>query len=141
MAEEVSDPDLVARDEEGKPYTVRYEAVNAMVLNEFLKEHRKVEEQAATIEQKERGLTELERAVAELHLYKTKRDRRAPARAWKACSLARLQRAAEPASLLSLPVMACQSRVWLAAPNARRSSCRIATIGARREANRTTYRR
>ena len=35
-------PDLVARDDEGKPYTVRYEAVNAMLLNEFLKEHRKV---------------------------------------------------------------------------------------------------
>jgi hypothetical protein len=39
----------VARDEEGKPYTVRYEAVNAMLLNEFLKEHRKVEKQDATI--------------------------------------------------------------------------------------------
>ena len=36
----------MARDEEGKPYTVRYEAVNAMLLNEFLKEHRKVEAQA-----------------------------------------------------------------------------------------------
>ena len=36
-------PDLVARDEQGKPYTVRYEAVNAMLLNEFLKEHPKVE--------------------------------------------------------------------------------------------------
>jgi hypothetical protein len=49
VAEDVAkvDPDLVARDEEGKPYTVRYEAVNAMLLNEFLKEHRKVEEQAA----------------------------------------------------------------------------------------------
>ena len=35
----------------GKPYTVRYEAVNAMLLNEFLKEHRKVEEQEATIAQ------------------------------------------------------------------------------------------
>ena len=46
VAEEVEkvNPDLVARDEEGKPYTVRYEAVNAMLLNEFLKEHRKVEE-------------------------------------------------------------------------------------------------
>jgi hypothetical protein len=33
-------PDLVARDEQGKPYTVRYEAVNAMLLNEFLKEHK-----------------------------------------------------------------------------------------------------
>ena len=46
MAEQVEkvDPDLVARDEQGKPYTVRYEAVNAMLLNEFLKEHREVQE-------------------------------------------------------------------------------------------------
>ena len=45
VAEEVEkvNPNLVARDEQGKPYTVRYEAVNAMLLNEFLKEHRKVE--------------------------------------------------------------------------------------------------
>jgi Chaperone of endosialidase len=40
---------LVVRDAEGKPYTVRYEAVNAMLLNEFLKEHRKVQELEATI--------------------------------------------------------------------------------------------
>ena len=46
MAEQVEkvDPDLVARDEQGKPYTVHYEAVNAMLLNEFLKEHREVQE-------------------------------------------------------------------------------------------------
>ena len=37
-------PDLVARDEAGEPYTARYEAVNAMLLTEFLKHHRKVEE-------------------------------------------------------------------------------------------------
>ena len=45
VAEQVEkvNPDLVARDEQGKPYTVRYEAVNAMLLNEFLKEHRRVE--------------------------------------------------------------------------------------------------
>ena len=51
VAEEVAkvNPDLVALDEEGKPYTVRYEAVNAMLLNEFLKEHRKVEEQETII--------------------------------------------------------------------------------------------
>ena len=42
-------PDLVARDEQGKAYTVRYEAVNAMLLNEFLKEHRKVEALDATV--------------------------------------------------------------------------------------------
>ena len=41
-------PDLVARDNEGKVYTVRYEAVNAMLLNEFLKEHGKVQELEAT---------------------------------------------------------------------------------------------
>ena len=43
VAEEVEEvnPDLVVRDKEGKPYSVRYEQVNAMLLNEFLKEHRK----------------------------------------------------------------------------------------------------
>ena len=51
MAEQVDkvDPDLVARDEEGKPFSVRYEEVNAMLLNEFLKEHRRVKQQEATI--------------------------------------------------------------------------------------------
>jgi uncharacterized coiled-coil protein SlyX len=51
IAEEVAkvDPNLVVRDEDGQIYTVRYEAVNAMLLNEFLKEHRKLEEQEATI--------------------------------------------------------------------------------------------
>ena len=46
-------PDLFVRDDEGKPYTVRYEAANAMLLNEFLKEHRKVEEQTAINERQE----------------------------------------------------------------------------------------
>jgi hypothetical protein len=46
VAEDVEkvNPDLVARDEQGKPYSVRYEAVNAMLLNEFIKEHREVQE-------------------------------------------------------------------------------------------------
>src|SRR5207244_1483778 len=45
VAEEVAkvDPDLVIADAKGKPFTVRYDEVNAMLLNEFLKEHRKVE--------------------------------------------------------------------------------------------------
>jgi hypothetical protein len=53
VAEEVEkvNPDLVARDDKGQIYTVRYDAVNAMLLNEFLKEHRKVQEQEATIAQ------------------------------------------------------------------------------------------
>jgi Chaperone of endosialidase len=51
IAEEVEkvNPDLIVRDEEGKISTVRYEAVNAMLLNEFLKAHRKIEEQEATL--------------------------------------------------------------------------------------------
>ena len=51
IAEEVAEvnPDLVVRDKDGEIYTVRYDAVNAMLLNEFLKEHRKNEEQQATI--------------------------------------------------------------------------------------------
>ena len=54
VAEEVEkvNPDLVARDDEGKPYTVRYDAVNAMLLNEFLKEHRKVEQLTKDFESK-----------------------------------------------------------------------------------------
>ena len=53
IAEDVAkvDPDLVIYDADGKPYTVRYDAVNAMLLNEFLKEHRKNAEQEATITQ------------------------------------------------------------------------------------------
>ena len=51
VAEDVEkiDGDLVVRDAEGKAYTVRYDAVNAMLLNEFLKEHRKSEKKEATI--------------------------------------------------------------------------------------------
>jgi septal ring factor EnvC (AmiA/AmiB activator) len=53
IAEEVAEvnPDLVVRDKNGQIYTVRYDAVNAMLLNELLKEHRKVEEHQATITQ------------------------------------------------------------------------------------------
>ena len=53
IAEEVAqvNPDLVVRDEKGEIYTVRYDAVNAMVLNEFLKAHRRIEEQDKRIDQ------------------------------------------------------------------------------------------
>ncbi len=53
IAEEVAEvnPNLVVRDQNGQIYTVRYDAVNAMLLNEFLKEHRKVEQQESTIRQ------------------------------------------------------------------------------------------
>jgi hypothetical protein len=58
IAEEVEKvhPDLVARDEEGKVYTVRYEAVNAMLLNEFLKEHSQVQQLKATVAQQQKEI-------------------------------------------------------------------------------------
>src|SRR5207248_2106788 len=56
IAEEVEkvNPDLVGRDEDGKVNTVRYEAVNAMLLNEFLKEHKKVERLECTVAKQEK---------------------------------------------------------------------------------------
>jgi trimeric autotransporter adhesin len=67
VAEEVEkvNPDLVVRDKEGKPYSVRYDAVNAMLLNEFLKEHRKVEEQETTISKLESHAAKQEATVAQ----------------------------------------------------------------------------
>ena len=67
IAEQVEkvNPDLVTRDEKGRPYSVRYEAVNAMLLNEFLKEHRKNEEQQATIAQLKSGMEALTATVKE----------------------------------------------------------------------------
>src|SRR5438874_1234695 len=61
VAEEVAkvNPALVARDAEGEVYTVRYEAVNAMLLNEFLKEHRRGEEQDRKIQDQETTIAEL----------------------------------------------------------------------------------
>ena len=61
VAEEVEkvNPDLIIRDQEGTPHTVRYEQINAMLLNEFLKEHRKNEEQEATIARLEKQVERL----------------------------------------------------------------------------------
>jgi uncharacterized coiled-coil protein SlyX len=58
-------PDLVLRGEDGKVMTVRYEAVNASLLNEFLKEHRKVEEQQATIMRLESKVAKQELTAAQ----------------------------------------------------------------------------
>jgi uncharacterized coiled-coil protein SlyX len=67
IAEQVErvNPDLVAHDEQGKPYTVRYEAVNAMLLNEFLKEHRKVEELEATAAEQQKAIKALSASLKE----------------------------------------------------------------------------
>ena len=68
VAEEVAkvNPDLVVRDEKGEIYTVRYDAVNALLLNEFLKEHRKVEQQAYKMDAADRKIQEQEATIAEL---------------------------------------------------------------------------
>ena len=61
VAEEVEkvNPDLVIREADGRPQTVRYEQVNAMLLNEFLKEHRTVNELKATVAQQQKQLEAL----------------------------------------------------------------------------------
>ncbi len=61
IAEEVEkvNPELVGRDEKGKAYSVRYDAVNAMLLNEFLKEHRKVEKLETSVARQQKRIETL----------------------------------------------------------------------------------
>jgi hypothetical protein len=61
LAEDVEkvNPDLVVRDKEGKPYSVRYEQVNAMLLNEFLKAHHKIQELEASNAQQQKQIDAL----------------------------------------------------------------------------------
>ena len=67
LAEEVEkvNPDLVAHDNQGRPHIVRYEAVNAMLLNEFLKEHRKVQELEANDAEQQKAIKALTAMVKE----------------------------------------------------------------------------
>ena len=69
IAEDVAEvnPDLVIYDADGKPYTVRYEAVNAMLLNEFLKEHQTVQELKKQVAELTAGL---QKVNAQLELNK-----------------------------------------------------------------------
>jgi hypothetical protein len=68
VAEEVEkvNPDLVVRDKEGKPYSVRYDQVNAMLLNECLKEHKKVEQQNGKLENQARRIQEQQATIGQL---------------------------------------------------------------------------
>ena len=65
IAEEVAElsPDLVVRDEKGEIYTVRYDAVNAMLLNEFLKEHRTVQELKSTVAKQEARIAQQQKGM------------------------------------------------------------------------------
>lgn len=68
VAEEVEkvNPDLVVHDGEGKPYSVRYDQVNAMLLNEFLKEHKKVEAQGCKLQHQAREIQQQYATIAQL---------------------------------------------------------------------------
>ena len=66
IAEEVAtiNPDLVVFNPEGQPETLRFDSINAMLLNEFLKEHGKVEEQSCEIVEQRATITELKKEMA-----------------------------------------------------------------------------
>ncbi len=78
VAEEVEkvNPNLIVRDKEGRPYSVRYDQVNAMLLNEFLKEHKTVQEQGATITRLEK---QVEALAAGLQKVSAQLEERKPA--------------------------------------------------------------
>ena len=65
VAEEVEkiNPHLVVRDKEGKPYSVRYDQVNAMLLNEFLKAHRKIQELEANNAQQQKNFASQQKQI------------------------------------------------------------------------------
>ena len=85
VAEEVAkvDPDLVMMEDQGKPFTVRYDEVNAMLLNEFLKQHRTVQEQGASITELQKGMevltARLKEQEAELQKVSARIELRKPA--------------------------------------------------------------
>ena len=85
IAEEVAEvnPDLVVRDENGEVYTVRYDAVNAMLLNEFLKEHREVAELKSTVAEQRKGMeamaAQLKEQAAQIQKVSAQLEARKPA--------------------------------------------------------------
>ena len=84
IAEDVAqvNPQLVVRDSEGKVNTVRYEQINAMLLNEFLKEHKRVEEQEVTINDLKKDLgfltAQLKEQAAEIQKVSAQLEMRRP---------------------------------------------------------------
>jgi hypothetical protein len=67
IAEDVAEvcPDLVGRNPKGEPESVRYQQINAMLLNEFLKEHKRVEQQQSRIEAQQATIAELKFTIAQ----------------------------------------------------------------------------
>ena len=75
IAEEVAevDPQLVVHDKKGEVKTVHYEQINAMLLNEFLKEHKKVEQLQATVAQQQKGMGDSDSATQRAGSSKSKK--------------------------------------------------------------------
>ena len=105
VAEEVEkvNPDLVTHDAKGDIYTVRYEAVNAMLLNEFLKEHGKVAEQACEIEEQRATIAELNSTIARQMEAVTARLKEHDAQIQKVSAQINLDRAAPQQVVLKNP--------------------------------------
>jgi hypothetical protein len=78
VAEDVAkvNPDLIARDKQGKPSSVYYDFVNAMLLNEFLKEHKKVEQQAREIQEQRTTISELREEMGTVIAHLKEQDSR-----------------------------------------------------------------
>ena len=98
IAEEVAEvnPDLVVRDANGEIYTVRYDAVNAMLLNEFLKEHRKVQEQDRKIKEQETTIADLKNEIETVIVHAKEQD-------------AKIQRVSDQIQTNSSPVLVTRS--------------------------------
>jgi hypothetical protein len=77
IAEEVAkvNPALVSRDVKGKTFTVRYDAVNAMLLNEFLKDHRRIETQQSLVENQQATIAHLDSTVAKHEAITAQREK------------------------------------------------------------------
>jgi hypothetical protein len=94
VAEEVAkvNPDLVVRDKNGEIYSVRYEAVNAMLLNEFLKEHQKVEQQDRKLKEQEVTITQLKKDFRATVVQLTARLEEQAAQIQKVCAQLEMSR-------------------------------------------------
>jgi len=101
VAEQVEkvNPDLVARDAEGKAYSVRYEAVNAMLLNEFLKEHRTVQAQQRKIREQEATIADLKKGLQSVVAHLKEQD-------------SKIQRVSARFELQSAPTQTIATNQW-----------------------------
>ena len=115
VAEEVDaiNPDLVTRDKEGKVTTVRYEAVNAMLLNEFLKEHRKNQQQEVTVARLEKQIEVLAEGLQKVG---------AELESTKSCTAGRTE---QRAAMVATQLPACGKISWCSCSRKRKNNQHI----------------